>query len=496
MTTRTFSGPPAARAVARTAFAFLLALAPVACTTPGPTLAESVPNLEERVGAPLRTELPWDRPSAAWDGTAPLDARAALLCALQNNRALRRALLEVDARRARHQDSQLPPNPMLDIGAGVPLDMGVTPLLAMIGAQVDWLWRRDALVGESDAALRAALFEAAAIAVGTAIEVRSAYLDTASAEEVLALSDADVEVAARVQRAATLAFEEGEGNAAQANDARLSASEAAVRAMDARQALLAAKTRLLEAIGRGDHDLDWTTVARSARAAIAECDLPSPPAPQDQDDFRAIVRERRLDLRAASARLDGALQRLALARANALPALALGGGYERDMEGDSAIMVQARVSLPIFNQGQFRIAAAEAELAMARLDADALWQRALLEARRAYGALTAMEHHAVQIRDGTLEAFDSNKNLLAEGVRAGEAALVRLWQSEHQENHIRIQLARAERDRALAALAFERTLAGTRLPGGIGGGGSSDMAGAPAANASPSFGFGSQEVMP
>jgi outer membrane protein TolC len=479
----------AARAAGATALAALVALGSTSCTTPGPTLAEAVPDIEARVGAPLRADLPWDRASMAWDGATPLDARTALACALQNNRALRRALLEAEVRRARYQDSQLPPNPMLDIGAGVPLDGGATPILA----KIDWLWRREALVGESDAALRAALFEAAARAVGTAIEVRTAYLDVASAEEVLALSEADGEVAARVLRATALAFEAGEGMAAQVNEARMNAAEAAVRVMDARQALLAAKTRLLEAIGRGDHDLDWSTRARTARAAVEECDLPPAPAPQDHEDFRALVRERRLDLRAASARLDGALQRVGLARASALPAVAFGAGYDRDMEGDRTVMMQAKVSIPIFNQGQFRVAAAQAELEMARLDADALWQRALLEARRAYGALATMEHHAAQIRDVTLEAFDSNKRLLAEGVAAGEAAPLRLWQSEHQENHIRIQLARAERDRALAALAFERALVGTRLPadGGAGMGGSGD-----AAMAVPSFGIASQEGMP
>lgn len=477
------------------------------CTQPGPTLAQAVPDLEQRTGAPLATELPWDEPSAAWDGVQPLDLRAALATALQNNRALRRTLMEVDVRRARYQDSQLPPNPMLDIAAGIPVDMGVTPVLAMLGAQVDWLWKRDALVGEADAALRSVLFEAAALTVATAIDTRAAYVQVASALEVLALSQADEQVAARVLRATEQLFEAGESRATQVNEARMAWSEATARNMEARQALVEAQTRLLAVLGRGNLDLEWRTVASTAAQALAECAIAPRAFPQDQAELLELLRDRRLDLRAADARVEGVQQRLALVRAASLPTVNLGGGWERDMEGDSAVMFEAQVGLPIFNQGQFRAAAAAAELEMARLDADALLQSAMLETWRARTALATMEHHAVQLRDVTLPAFRSNKEVLAVRATAGEAPQVQLWQSEHQENHILIELARAQRDAGLAALAFERALVGARLPAGgaMAGGDGMGAAGAAAPGAGmgastpisgPNFDLVSQGGMP
>lgn len=448
------------RAVAAAA---LLLLA--GCTSqPGPTLTQAVPDLEERTGAPLPADAPWDTPSSAWDGRAPLSADAALHVAMQNNRSLRRALLEVEQRRALYQDSQLAPNPVVQLGAGVPLDMGATPLLAMLGAQVDWLWKRDATIGAADARLRSALFEAAALTVATAVEVRAAYADVASAAQIHALSNADAEVAQRVLDATTAEFKAGLARGEAVNDARINWAEASTRQVEAQQALVVAKTRLLKSMGRGDLGLDWTTKAQDIGTALVELALPETPAPQDQQDLVALVQQQRLDLRAAQARVEGAQQRVALARANVWPSLMLGGGWEKDMEGDQAAMFQAQITLPLFNQGQHRIKAAEVELEMARLELDAVMQQALLDAHRALGALAMAEHHTVQIRDVSLAAFTDNKRLLGASVQRGETAPLRLWQSEHQENHLRIQLAKAQRDAAMAALDFQSVLAGARLP--------------------------------
>lgn len=454
---------PAAAVLLACALAWLL---PGCTTTQGPDLAQVVPDLEERLGAPLPSDQPWDTPSTAWDGRSPLTAQATLTCALQNNRALRRALAEIDRRRAFYRDSQLPPNPMIDVAAGVPLDMGVTPILAMLSAQIDWLWKREAIVGQADAALREGLFQAAAQTVTTAVEARAAYVNAASAREVLALSQADVTVATRVLDATRAAFDAGEATAAAVNDARMNQAEASNRAMEAHQELEVAKLRLLRVMGRPALETDWQIVAASTTEAVQECGLVFTEPPQDGEDLATLVRARRLDLVAAEARVEGVQQRLTWIKAGQWPAITLQGGYERDMNGDDAAMFGAAITLPIFNQGQHRVQAAEAELEIARIEADALWQQALLRVRQALGDLGVAEHHATQLRDVTLAAFHANKRLLQSGVDAGEVSPLRLWQSEHQENHIRIQLARAQRDGALAALGFERALAGAATPSG------------------------------
>ena len=83
------SGPSAAAAT----LAAIIAVA--GCTAqPGPALHDVAPALDRRIGreeGSVERSLaePWNVPSGAWDGRAPLTAEAALRCALANNRTLR-----------------------------------------------------------------------------------------------------------------------------------------------------------------------------------------------------------------------------------------------------------------------------------------------------------------------------------------------------------------------------------------------------------------------
>ena len=179
---------------------------------------------------------------------------------------------ELDRRDLAHAllgDAQLAPNPTLNLAVGAPLGMGVVPVLAMLAGQVDWLWKRDAIVGEADAQLRGLLLESAAMVVATVAEVRAAYLEAASATEQAGYARRDAEVAARVLAAEESALAAGEAGRTAVNRARMNAAEASNRVMEAEVATTAAKTRLLEAIGRGDHHLRWRLAAGDIRQATS-----------------------------------------------------------------------------------------------------------------------------------------------------------------------------------------------------------------------------------
>ena len=457
-------------ALIRTAASMCCIAAVAACSTdPGPTFADTAPALDARIQQTDGTindalASPWATPSDAWDGTAPLSAEAAVRCAITNNRQLRRIFAELDRRRALMRDSQLPPNPTLSMAIGAPLAMGSMPVLAMLGQQVDWLWKRDAIIGDANSQLRGLIFESAASLVATVVEVRTAYMETASSIEVAELAQRDAAVTARILASDEASFASGEGRRTTVNQARMNAAEAQNRVMEATMTLVNAKTRLLEAIGRGDQSMEWTVADQTTIAARQACGIEPPAQPDDDAALRELVRSRRLDLRAAAARVNGMESRVSLAMANRWPSLMLGGDWEQDMAGDQAVMFTVESSIPLFNQGNFRLDAAMIDLEIARIDEDRLWQRAVIDTRRALAGLAAAEHHSVTLRDGTLRSFAANKEILANSVTAGERPAVELWRSEHQENHVRIQIVRAERDRALAALSFERTLAGARLP--------------------------------
>ena len=487
------------RGFTTTSLAATIALSAACAAQRGPSLRDAAPGLDAAIAQPsgaaeAAASSPWDTPDASWDGESPLTADAAVRCALVNNRALRRTLAEADRRRAAYRDAQLPPNPTLGVAVGAPLSMGVVPVLATLAAQVDWLWKRDAIVGDADAQLRSLLLESAAMAAAAVVEARAAYVETASTAEQAALAARDAEVAARVLRSEELAFAAGDSTADAANRARMNAAEAANRVMEAEIAVVAAKTRLLEAVGRGDHHLRWSIADRSTPEAVAACAIGPVPQPEDDAALHALVRERRFDIRAAEARVKGAEARAALATAGRIPTLMVGAGYERDMESDDAAMVMLESQLPILNDGRFRVDAAMADAEIARIDADRTWQRAVIDARRALADIAAAEHHAATLRERTLGAFAASRRLLEQSVAAGERRALDLWRSEHQENHLLLQLARAERDRALATLAFERALAGGRLPS-MQQGGMGASQGMGAAASMPDFGFTALETM-
>lgn len=437
--------------------------------TPPSTLEDVAPELAGRVPLPqeqLNAVLADGGidPKEIWDGVSPLSADVAVRCALNENRMLRRALSEADRRTALFSDAQLPPNPTLSAAVGAPLSMGVVPVVAMIGGQIDWLWKRDAIVGEADAQLRSVLLESATMVMATIVETRAAYVDAAAVSEQATLARRDEDVARRVLAAEESALATGQSTTSAVLRARMNAAEASNRVMSAEVARVETMTRLLEAIGRGDHHLKWILLARDTASAVGECAMPVVPDPSDDAELARLVDTRRFDVRAALARAEGADARAALAATGRLPTLMLGGGYERDMEDDSAVMFALESRLPLFNDGRFLVAAAESDAAIARIDADRVRQRAVIDARRAAMEVLAADHHAVVLRDRTLAAFSALRSLLASSVDAGERAPVDLWRAEHQENHILLQLVQAERSRALAALSFERALAGGRLP--------------------------------
>jgi outer membrane protein TolC len=427
-----------------------------------PELAARVPLPEEQLNTALATT---DRaPTDVWDGVTPLSADLAVRCALSENRMLRRTLTEADRRAALFRDAQLPPNPTLSAALGAPLNMGVVPVLAMIAGQIDWIWKRDAIVGEADAQLRSVLLESATMVMATVVETRAAYIDAVSVSEQARLASRDEQVALRVLKAEEAALATGQSTRKAVLRARMNAAEASNRVLTAEVARVESMTRLLEAIGRGDHHLNWHPAAADTASAVTECKLTLPPRPDDDAELTRLVDARRFDVRAAQARADGADARAQLAATGRLPTLMLGGGYERDMENDSAAMFMLESRIPLFNDSRFLVSAAEADADIARIDADRIRQRALIDVRRAAMEVVAAEHHSATLRDQTLAAYTGLRSLLASAVEAGESAPVDLWRAEHQENHILFQLLQAERSRALSTLAFERALAGGRLP--------------------------------
>jgi cobalt-zinc-cadmium efflux system outer membrane protein len=129
---------------------------------------------------------------------------------------------------------------------------------------------------------------------------------------------------------------------------------------------------------------------------LPEGDVPLP-------GLESLAVEQRLDLAAAHAELASVVRALGLTRSyRYVGALQVGADTEREREGDHLTGPKLALELPIFNQGQARIAKREAELRRAERRFEGLAIDIRTEVRELYVRLTAKREAARFYRDEIL----------------------------------------------------------------------------------------------
>ena len=222
----------------------------------------------------------------------------------------------------------------------------------------------------------------------------------------------------------------------------------------AREARETARLALMAMMGRAEASLDWRTGETDA-AALAAIHLPLGSEAQLLDALAA----NRLDVRAAEARLRAAESSLTVAHRTRLRQIQLGAGYDRDMERMEAVMFNANIELPIFNDGSARIARAAADVQAAALEAERVRQAAIVQLRTALSRARAADER----RDMTMsavvtpgvEAFERARA----AVDAGEGSLAGALNVEHGLNHARLELADMERERRMMRIELAQASA-------------------------------------
>jgi cobalt-zinc-cadmium efflux system outer membrane protein len=298
----------------------------------------------------------------------PLSPADAARIALARSPSLALALAELGLARADVLASTTLPNPRLSLswldvlGASSPriergLGLALSDLL---------LHRGHRRLGAADHA--AARDTAAAAIVEIALDAESAWFEAVSARQLAdvralqdELADAAAELGRRYADAGNLPADELAALRAEAAQARLAAQDAARTAERARRALAA-----LLGLREGE---TLNLPARLPRIPAGDT-LPA--------DLAARARAQRLDLAAATTRVERQREALALARRwRLLGEVELGTLRESEPDGGRERGPEIALALPIFHQGQAGIAQAEAGLALA--EATLVASRAQLE---------------------------------------------------------------------------------------------------------------------
>jgi len=225
--------------------------------------------------------------------------------------------------------------------------------------------------------------EAAQAALDLAAEVKAQYYTVVGdaqavelAQQVVTSTEAAAELAKRQYGAGTLSRREQAIQQAFYAQTVLEVAQAQVQ-------LAADREKLNRLLGLWGEDTRWKTPSRLPRVPEA---LPS------LEKLEATSIAQRLDLIAAKKESEAAAQALHLTRQfRYLSTLGIGVAYKREEDGEDFFGPEIELGLPIFNQGQGRIARAEAEYRRSASNVEALAVEIRSEAREARDRLAAAQ---------------------------------------------------------------------------------------------------------
>jgi outer membrane protein, heavy metal efflux system len=383
----------------------------------------------------------------------PLMVESAVELSLLHNRKLAATLEDVGIARADVVQAGLLQNPTLTAGLGFPLNVGV--LAPQVGISFDLLGifllpLRKKLAGHE--------FEAAKLRVGDSVldliaQVQEAFFELQAKLETLALLREVAESEGHAARLAKRQFESGNINALE-----LSVREAA-------EAEVRLALERMELDVQCDREVLWRLIGVSGNADRWSVVVGLSPMPTSEPllgYLEELAVARRLDLQAADQEILVREEALHLAGSGRYtPNLIAGVNLARDAQGASTLGPTLGLSLPIFDQGQARVARVAAELKQSRERRDELEMTIRSETRIAHARLRAMramveEYRVVLVplRARVVELAQHEYNSMLLGVYG-------LLESKRGELTTDRAYIESLRDYWIARVRLERTIAGS-----------------------------------
>jgi cobalt-zinc-cadmium efflux system outer membrane protein len=390
-----------------------------------------------------------------------LTADDAVQIAVLNNRDLQAMYTDLGLAQADLVQAGLFKNPVLDAALLFPLSGGARPDF-QLSVVVSLL---DALYVPLRKRVAAARFEEAKLRVTGAVldfaaQVRTAFYMHQANEQMLELRQtiaqalgASLEVSRRLHAAGNISDLDLARDRAQAEASKVMLR---VTEVDARQS----REHLNGLMGVWGEATTWDIDGRMP-------DVSSDPEPVEDAERVALARS--LDLSQARQRIVTAGQQLGFDRATALiPDLDLGALTEKEVAEHWHVGASVTIPLPLFDQGQARVARAAAELRRAQQEYYALAVRIRVAARAARDRLAGARDRALYYRDILLPL---RERIVTEGqlhYNAMQIGIFQLLRDREQQIETGVAYVEALRDYWLARADLS-AIANGRLPVPIGG---------------------------
>ena len=168
-----------------------------------------------------------------------------------------------------------------------------------------------------------------------------------------------------------------------------------------------------------------------------------------EDEVRRRARDGHPLLAAADAALDEADAGLAEARAEAVPELVVGAGFESELDA-RAVTGSVGIELPILAPGAGEIRAARAERTIADRERELAGREVDLEVDDAWTAFLAADGAARRYDAGILPAAETAASALTLAYRSGEISLLDVLDARRTWLDVQVEFADVELERALA----------------------------------------------
>lgn len=328
---------------------------------------------------------------------ATLTLRDALLRALRESPRLPGSALELRAREAESLQAGLLPNPALtteveDFGGGGSRNgFNASQTTVSLAQLIQLGGKRAARVRLAGADADLARWDYESLRITVLSDVARAFLVTLAAQERLALTEELRRIAERSVETVTRTVESGAVSPVEEGRAKVLLSQVQIEREIRARALDEARIALATSWGGTQPDFAAVSGAFSTVRG---------PEPLEQ---LWLEIERNPDLARWASELEQRAASLALAEAKAIPdvTVSLGGRYYQDQQS-AGVVALFSVPLPVFDRNQGAIEAAEARLAVAKVEQRVTQITVRSAVARSYQALLAAYRQALELRDRTL----------------------------------------------------------------------------------------------
>jgi cobalt-zinc-cadmium efflux system outer membrane protein len=429
-------------------------------------LAGGFPDVSARVEERAAAKIAWHEGGDVDASTAarlrallqrPLTADDAVQIALLNNRDLQALYSDLGVAQADLVQAGLLKNPIFD--AAVQFHLGPVRPDLQLGVVFGVL---DALYTPLRKRVAAAQFEEAKLRVtGTVLDF---VLDVRRAFYAHQANEQMVELRRTVVDALTASFEASRrlhaaGNITDLDLARDRAPTARSK-LDLRSAEIAVsqgRERLNTLMGLSGAETGWAAARRLP-------DIPADPLPLDDVERSAVTRS--VDLEHARQRVVAVGERLGYDRATALmPSTEAGARAEKEADEPWGVGPSVSIPLPIFDQGQARVARATAELRRAQHEYHALAVRVRAAARALAERVRGSGERASYVRDILLPLHERIVNEAQLHYNAMQIGVFELLRDRQQQIEAGVEYVGLLREYWVARAELLHLLSG-RLPNG------------------------------